>query len=155
MSTPKYYQFPNGAQPLELSRYLTSNGGQALQYIARSCRLDDESNKHDDAADDLVKAVHFLYDEIKRVGNERNLEKVRNLFMAGADKNESKKVPVSFEGQKSIEVRSGEAVKVCLGTAYITESPISAEDWEDINSLDWHPAYGAPKTQAYLTFEPK
>lgn len=155
MSTPKYYQFPNGAQPLELSRYLTSNGGQALQYIARSCRLDDESNKHDDAADDLVKAIHFLYDEIKRVGNERNLEKVRNLFMAGADKNESKKVPVFFEGQKSIEVRSGEPVKACLGTAYIIDTPISEENWEDINSLDWHPAYGAPKTQAYLTFEPK
>ncbi|MDD2326292.1 MAG: hypothetical protein PHW63_09885 [Alphaproteobacteria bacterium] len=155
MSTPKYYQFPNGAQPLELSRYLTSNGGQALQYVARSCRLDDESNKHNDAADDLVKAIHFLYDEIKRVGNERDLEKVRNLFKPEAGKDEPEKIPVSFEGPKSIEVRAGEPVRACLGTAHITDTPLSEESWEAINSLDWHPAYGASTIQAYLTFEPK
>ena len=155
MSTPKYYQFPNGAQPLDLSRYLTSNGGQALQYVARSCRLDDESNKHDDAADDLVKAIHFLYDEIKRVGNERDLEKVRNLFKPEAGKNEPEKFPVSFEGPKSIETTAGEPVRTCLGTAYITGTTLSEENWEAINIHDWHPAYGALKTQAYLTFEAK
>ena len=154
MSTPKYYQFPNGAQPLDLSRYLTSNGGQALQYVARSCRLDDEQNKHAGAGDDLVKAIHFLYDEIKRVGNERDLEKVRNLFKPEAGKNEPEKIPVSFEGAKSIETMAGEPVRACLGTAYITDT-ISEEAWKAINTLDWHPAYGASKTQAYLTFESK
>lgn len=155
MSTPKYYQFPNGTQPLDLSRYLTSNGGQALQYVARSCRLDDEHNKHYESADDLVKAIHFLYDEIKRVGNERDLEKVRNLFKPEADKNEPEKIPVSFEGSKSIETMAGEPVRVCLGNAYISQHTISEENWKAINTLDWHPAYGAIKTQAYLTFEPK
>ena len=155
MSTPKYYQFPNGVQPLDLSRYLTSNGGQALQYVARSCRLDDEQNTHDDAGDDLVKAIHFLYDEIRRVGNERDLEKVHNLFKPQADKNELKKIPVSFEGTKSIETSAGEPVRVCLGTAYISEYTISEENWKAINTLEWHPAYGAIKTQAYLTFESK
>lgn len=155
MSTPKYYQFPNGAQPLSLSRYLTSNGGQALQYVARSCRLDDEQNKHDDAADDLVKAIHFLYDEIKRVGNERDLENVLNLFKPEAGKNEPEKIPVSFEGSKTVETTAGEPMRVCLGTAHIIDTPLSEESWKAINSLDWHPAYGASKTQAYLTFGPK
>ena len=152
MSTPKYYEFPNGAQPLSLSRYLTSNGGQALQYIARSCRLDDEQNKHDDAADDLVKAVHFLYDEIKRVGNDRDLEKVRNFFGA-EEKKEEPKIPVYLEGGQSVEYRMGEPAKICLGTAQINEMPVDPELWQHLNGLKWHPPYGAPKVRAYLTFE--
>lgn len=64
MTTPAYYQFPGGLQPLHLSRHLTSNAGQAVQYLARSSRLDGVSKGQDE--DDLNKALDFIRDEIDR-----------------------------------------------------------------------------------------
>ena len=78
MSTPDYYQFPHGIQPIHISRHLTSNGGQILQYVARSTRLDG-NNKHDREGrkDDLRKLINLAYDEIDRLHEEAE-DEVRN-----------------------------------------------------------------------------
>ena len=60
-----YYRFGK-VQVLDISRHLTSNAGQALQYIARSSRLD--GNNKGDTAGDLRKAIDFLTDELDRIG---------------------------------------------------------------------------------------
>lgn len=78
MTTPNHYLFPNGRQPIEISRYLSSNGGQALQYIARATRTDKENVKHEDARSDLRKAIHFLIDEYERVGG--NTDDLKGLL---------------------------------------------------------------------------
>ena len=64
-----YYAFPGGLEVISLSRHLTSNGGQAVQYIARSCRLDG-NNKHGNPKDDIRKAVDMLVDEYARLGGD-------------------------------------------------------------------------------------
>lgn len=71
---PSHYVLPGGEQVSWISRYLTSNAGQALQYIARSSRLDG-NNKSSDVADrieDLKKSVWFIEDEISRLEEEGN-----------------------------------------------------------------------------------
>ena len=62
-----YYRFPGGFEVLDISRHLTSNAGQALQYIARSSRLD--GNNKGDTVGDLCKAIDFLRDEIGRLSD--------------------------------------------------------------------------------------
>lgn len=37
---PKYYQFPHGVQLIDITENLSGNGAQAVQYIARSTRMD-------------------------------------------------------------------------------------------------------------------
>lgn len=59
-----YYKFGK-VQVLDISRHLTSNAGQAVQYIARSCRLD--GNNKGKVESDLRKAIDFLRDELDRV----------------------------------------------------------------------------------------
>lgn len=66
MGMSDYYKFGD-VQVLDISRHLTSNAGQALQYIARSSRLD--GNNKGDTAGDLRKAIDFLRDEIARLAN--------------------------------------------------------------------------------------
>lgn len=66
-----YYKFGD-VQVLDISRHLTSNSGQALQYIARSSRLD--GNNKGDTAGDLRKAIDFLRDELKRVDIDNRAE---------------------------------------------------------------------------------
>ena len=61
-----YYKFDN-VQVIDISRHLTSNAGQALQYIARSSRLD--GNNKGDTEADLRKAIDFLHDEIGRLSD--------------------------------------------------------------------------------------
>ena len=63
---PSHYIFPGGVEVIQLSRHLTSNGGQAIQYVARATRLD--GNVKGDPVEDLEKAVVFLQDEIERLG---------------------------------------------------------------------------------------
>lgn len=60
-----YYHFPGGVQVLDISRHLTSNAGQVVQYVARSSRLDG-LNKGD-VLGDLKKAKDLLEDEIARL----------------------------------------------------------------------------------------
>lgn len=62
---PNHYKFPGGAEVRHISQWLTANSAQALQYIARSSRIDGD-NKGDTVAD-LNKAIRFLEFEIERL----------------------------------------------------------------------------------------
>lgn len=62
---PNHYQFPGGVEVIHISQWLTSNSAQALQYIARSSRIDG-LNKGD-TVEDLKKAIRFLNQEISRL----------------------------------------------------------------------------------------
>lgn len=67
---PKHYQFPGGAQTIDITQHLTGNGAQAAEYVIRSTRLDG-CNKHDTVEgqiEDLNKAVWFIKSEIARLG---------------------------------------------------------------------------------------
>ena len=63
---PDYYQFPGGVQVIDISRHLTSNAGQAVQYLARSSRIDGVNK--DDPVRDLMKARDMIDDELARLG---------------------------------------------------------------------------------------
>ena len=67
---PDYYMLPNGVEVKAVARYLTSNAGQAVQYIARSSRLD--GNNKGDRVGDLRKAVDMMLDEIERLEAEED-----------------------------------------------------------------------------------
>lgn len=62
---PNYYLLPNGVEVGDVTDYLTSNGGQAVQYIARSCRLDGQHKG--ERIKDLNKAKDMIDREIKRL----------------------------------------------------------------------------------------
>lgn len=64
-----YYQFPGGVEVRQISAHLTSFGGQALQYVARSCRLD--GGNKGERVSDLKKVIDFCNWEIERLENER------------------------------------------------------------------------------------
>lgn len=63
---PSHYIFPGGVEVHQISGYLTSFAGQALQYIARSCRIDG-NNKSDNTLEDIEKAIKFLTLELERI----------------------------------------------------------------------------------------
>lgn len=64
----EHYKFPNRAEAIDITRYLSSNGGQAVQYVARSTRMDG-NNKGNlrDRLKDLEKARDFITDEELRL----------------------------------------------------------------------------------------
>ena len=62
---PNYYLMPNCIEVKEVARYLTSNGGQAVQYIARATRTDGKIKG--EPIRDLEKARDMINDEIKRL----------------------------------------------------------------------------------------
>lgn len=63
--SPSHYQFPGGAEVRHISEWLTANAAQALQYIARSSRIDGQNKG--DAAEDIRKAIRFLEFELERL----------------------------------------------------------------------------------------
>lgn len=65
---PNYYLLPNGVEVGDITDYLTSNGGQAVQYIARSCRIDGQHKG--ERIKDLEKAKDMIDREIKRLNRE-------------------------------------------------------------------------------------
>ncbi|MBF6085167.1 hypothetical protein IU485_27725 [Nocardia cyriacigeorgica] len=68
--SPNHYQFPGGVQLRQISAHLTSFGGQAVQYVGRATRLDEQANKHptiEGRIEDLNKAINFLRWEIERL----------------------------------------------------------------------------------------
>lgn len=87
--SPRHYRF-GGTQLISVTRHLTSNGGQAVQYIARATRTDG-ANKSSDAAgrlEDLLKARVFLDDEIALLrGDQVDYDPIREprVFQTGAD----------------------------------------------------------------------
>lgn len=63
---PKHYQnFSNGAQVIDITENLTSNGGAAVKYISRSTRLDGQNKG--EVLDDLHKARWYINREIERL----------------------------------------------------------------------------------------
>jgi hypothetical protein len=62
---PSHYDFPGGVQVKDISAHLTSFGGQALQYIARSTRLDGMNTG--EQVTDLQKAIRLIEWEIERL----------------------------------------------------------------------------------------
>ena len=62
---PSYYRLPSGIEVKEIARYLSSNGGQAVQYIARATRIDGEVKGN--PIKDLQKAKDMIDDEIARL----------------------------------------------------------------------------------------
>lgn len=63
--SPDHYKFPGGAEVIDISEHLTSNGGQVVQYVARATRLDGHIKGN--ALEDLRKASFFLSREIERL----------------------------------------------------------------------------------------
>lgn len=66
--SPDHYKFPGGVEVINISEHLTSNGGQALQYIARATRLDGKIKGN--PIEDLTKALFFAQREIDRLKEE-------------------------------------------------------------------------------------
>ena len=62
---PDHYKFPGGAEVIHISQWLTANAGQALQYIARSSRIDGKNKGN--AVEDIQKAIKFLTFELERL----------------------------------------------------------------------------------------
>lgn len=62
---PDHYKFPGGVEVISISEHLTSNGGQAVQYIARATRIDGKVKG--EPLEDLRKAKWFIEREIERL----------------------------------------------------------------------------------------
>lgn len=69
---PEHYRaFSNGAETIDISEHLTSNGGQAMQYIVRATRIPEDLRKGETEyhwLEDLNKAKWFIDREIERIG---------------------------------------------------------------------------------------
>jgi hypothetical protein len=65
---PSHYKdgWSDGAELISITENLTGNGSQAVQYIARSTRLD-ESLIKGNPIEDLEKALWFVKRELKRL----------------------------------------------------------------------------------------
>lgn len=62
---PHYQSFSNGAEVLDIVENLTFNAGNAVKYLARSCRIDG-ANKGE-IMQDLYKARRYVEREIERL----------------------------------------------------------------------------------------
>jgi hypothetical protein len=71
---PDYYKagWSNGVELIDITENLTGNGAQAVQYVARSTRLDGVLKG--DPVEDLTKAVWFIQREIQRLGGSTNAD---------------------------------------------------------------------------------
>ncbi|MBF6358152.1 DUF3310 domain-containing protein [Nocardia higoensis] len=65
-TNPDYYQFPNGAEAIDITQHLSGCGAQAVQYIVRATRTDGKIKG--DPLEDLNKAIWFIRREIQRIG---------------------------------------------------------------------------------------
>lgn len=69
--SPNYYKgFTNGAQPIDITEHLTGNAAQAVQYLARSCRIDGVIKE--DPIGDVEKAILFCERELARLNREKD-----------------------------------------------------------------------------------
>ena len=62
---PDHYKFPGGAEVIDISEHLTSNAGQAVQYLARACRIDGRVKGN--PVEDVRKALWFAHRELDRL----------------------------------------------------------------------------------------
>lgn len=79
MTKKNYYELPSGIQVGEVSGHLTGNAAQAVQYIARSCRVDGifKNDKVEVRIEDLHKAKRFLDYEINRLSGATSVTEVK------------------------------------------------------------------------------
>lgn len=77
---PSHYKagWSDDAELISVTENLTGNGAQAVQYVARSTRLDKTLNKNatiDGQVEDLKKAIWFIQREIRRLtkGSEQKI----------------------------------------------------------------------------------
>ena len=66
---PDYYRFPSGVQVIDITEWLTGNGAQVVQYVARATRTDGVVKG--DPLQDLRKAQLLLGREIARLEAQR------------------------------------------------------------------------------------
>lgn len=65
---PDYYQFPNGVQVLDITRYLDNNTGNVVKYVCRAGRkIEGDNSPLEMKLKDLLKAREYLDDEIRLV----------------------------------------------------------------------------------------
>nr|DAI86617.1 MAG TPA: nucelotide kinase [Caudoviricetes sp.] len=62
---PQHYQFPGGAQPVDIAEHLTFNTGNAVKYLARAGRTDGHAKG--EILQDLEKARWYINREINRL----------------------------------------------------------------------------------------
>lgn len=63
---PGHYQgMSNGAEVIDIAENMTFNGGNAIKYIARSCRMDGKVKGN--VLQDLEKAAWYITREINRI----------------------------------------------------------------------------------------
>ena len=62
---PHYRGFSNGAEVLDIAENLTFNAGNAVKYLARSCRVDGQNKG--EIMQDLNKARKYVNREIERL----------------------------------------------------------------------------------------
>lgn len=84
---PQHYRFPlppsvaeaGAVQPVDITEHLTSNAGKAVEYIARSSRIDgvikpgtpgQGEATYADIIQDLAKAKWYIEREMVRISNE-------------------------------------------------------------------------------------
>src|SRR5699024_6732438 len=83
VNNPPHYQgFSNGAEVLDIAENLTFNAGNAVKYLARSCRIDG-ANKGE-VMQDLDKARKYVEREIERLQIE-SLKDYKAKLMQGAN----------------------------------------------------------------------
>lgn len=75
VNAPSYYVMPDGTETISLTRWLTSNGGQAVQYIARATRSDGVFKGS--RVEDLRKSIVFIQNEIDRLSLPVSIPSVR------------------------------------------------------------------------------
>ena len=63
-TSPDYYRL-GGVQVIQISRHLTSNLGQAVQYLCRAGKKDPTKT-----VEDIRKAIWFAEDELQRLTGE-------------------------------------------------------------------------------------
>lgn len=64
-ANPDYYKFPNGAETIDITEWLSGCGAQAVQYIVRATRTDGKVKG--DPIEDLTKTLWFVRREIDRL----------------------------------------------------------------------------------------
>lgn len=65
---PSYYGFPNGVEAIDIARYLSFNLGNAVKYVARAGKKQEEGiGRSEKQIEDLKKAIFYIEDEIKRL----------------------------------------------------------------------------------------
>lgn len=93
VNRPAHYVMPDGTEVIQISRWLTSNGGQAVGYIARATRTDGVVKG--DPVEDIRKAIRLLEDEADRLAQAR-LERNPHAVEAIKAGDEDEAAPVAL-----------------------------------------------------------